>query len=197
MPTPRLVKDILPGIGSSSPTWLTAAGDTLFFVANDDRNGEQLWRSNGTFGGTTLVTNGRVFTEAPTNLTALGSTIFFSGNDGVSGTELWTSRGTPSSTIRLSDIWEGSPGSSPRDLTVVDRTLFFSADSSGNRVGRELFQSVGTPAGTNLVKNITGANDSSYPTYLTATRNTLFFVTRKPRVAIWKSDGTVLSLIHI
>ncbi len=191
MPTPRLVKDILPGIGSSSPTWLTAAGDTLFFVANDGRNGEQLWRSNGTFGGTVLVTNGRAFTEAPTNLTALGSTLFFSANDGVSGTELWTSRGTASSTIRLSDIWEGNSGSNPRDLTVVDRTLFFSADSSRASVGRELFRSDGTQAGTYLVKNIASFNDSSNPSSLTALSNTLFFTIRNENgPAIWKSDGS-------
>jgi len=197
MPTPRLVKDILPGNPSSSPTWLTAVGDTLFFVANDGRNGEQLWRSNGTAPSTVLATNGRAFIESPGNLTALGNTLFFSANDGVYGTELWASRGSAASTIRLSDIYEGSFGSNPSSLTAVDRTLFFSADSSGSRVGRELFKSDGTSAGTNLVKNITGANDSSSPTNFAAVGNTLFFVTSLPHQAIWKSDGNARGTVEV
>jgi ELWxxDGT repeat protein len=197
MPTPRLVKDINPGNPSSSPTWLTAVGDTLFFVADDGSNGEQLWRSNGTAPSTVPVTNGRAFIESPANLTALGNTLFFSANDGVYGTELWASRGSATSTVRLSDIYEGSFGSHPSSLTAVDRTLFFSADSSGSRVGRELFKSDGTPAGTNLVKNITVANASSNPTNFTPVGNTLFFVTSYSRPAIWKTDGTARGTIEV
>ena len=61
MSTPRLVKDIQPGSTSSTPIWLTAVGNSLFFVADDGNNGYQLWRSNGSAANTRLVTSGRAF----------------------------------------------------------------------------------------------------------------------------------------
>ena len=52
-----LVKDIFPGaIGripfSSSPNFLTDVNGTLFFNANDDPTGNELWKSEGTEAGT-------------------------------------------------------------------------------------------------------------------------------------------------
>ena len=52
-----LVKDINTGLNaSSSPTKITALGDgCAVFVANDGVNGLELWVSDGTVAGTTLV----------------------------------------------------------------------------------------------------------------------------------------------
>lgn len=52
-----LVKDIYPGYYGSSPDYLTAVGDQLFFTADDGTNGTELWMSNGTEAGTQLVEN--------------------------------------------------------------------------------------------------------------------------------------------
>ena len=41
-----MVKDISSGSGSSSPDYLTAVGNTLYFGANDG-NGDELWKSDG------------------------------------------------------------------------------------------------------------------------------------------------------
>lgn len=51
----RLVRDILPGPGSSEPFELTAVGDELFFTARDAEHGVELWKSDGTRTGTRLV----------------------------------------------------------------------------------------------------------------------------------------------
>jgi ELWxxDGT repeat protein len=55
-----LVKDILTGEDafgplSSSPSYFMDGGDTLFFAADDGTHGFELWRSDGTEAGTTLV----------------------------------------------------------------------------------------------------------------------------------------------
>jgi hypothetical protein len=42
MSTPRLVKDIVPGNGSSSPQFLVPVGSTLYFRAKDSANGLEL-----------------------------------------------------------------------------------------------------------------------------------------------------------
>ena len=56
-----MVKDIAglrPGLPGSYPTDLTAAGGLLYFSAIDIAHGTQLWATNGTAAGTTLLTTG-------------------------------------------------------------------------------------------------------------------------------------------
>ena len=55
-----LVKDIFTGAdgeypNSSEPRYLTGFGGTLYFSAFDPVRGRELWKSNGTAAGTTLV----------------------------------------------------------------------------------------------------------------------------------------------
>ena len=52
---PTLVKDTNPGSAGSDPTNFVTVNDTLFFTANDGVHGNNLWRSDGTSAGTTLV----------------------------------------------------------------------------------------------------------------------------------------------
>ena len=44
-----------PGHIGSNPRYLTNVGGTLFFAANDGTHGVELWRSDGTAGGTQMV----------------------------------------------------------------------------------------------------------------------------------------------
>src|SRR4051812_40225926 len=56
--TPFLVKDINPGsVGSFAPAGNETANvnGVVFFTANDGVNGVELWKSDGTASGTTLV----------------------------------------------------------------------------------------------------------------------------------------------
>ena len=71
-------------------------GGTLFFSADDGVNGHELWRSDGTPGGTVLVKDIRpgAADGNPFELTAVGSTLFFGADDGTHGYELWKSNGT-------------------------------------------------------------------------------------------------------
>ena len=50
-----LVEDINTGGWSSSPTYLTDVGGTVFFAASDGTNGTELWKSGGTAAGTVMV----------------------------------------------------------------------------------------------------------------------------------------------
>ena len=40
---------------TSDPRYLTRVGSTLYFSADDGSSGRELWKSNGTAGGTKLV----------------------------------------------------------------------------------------------------------------------------------------------
>ena len=146
------VKDIWPGTWpgtyGSGPNSLTNVNGTLYFVADDGTSGSELWKSDGTEGGTVRVKDIRPGSAPsdPFDLTNVNRTLYFSANDGASGRELWKSDGTEAGTVRAKDIRPGSDESYPRYLTNVNGTLYFVAD--GGTSGRELWKSDGTEAGT-------------------------------------------------
>jgi ELWxxDGT repeat protein len=111
----HLVADIVPGTGSpftgpSVPVFV-AVGQTLFFSANGPDTGMELWKSDGTAGGTILTRD--ILPGAGSGLTsfpfpaAVGDTLFFAANDGTHGQELWKSDGTEAGTVMVKDIASG------------------------------------------------------------------------------------------
>src|SRR3954467_15254790 len=57
--TPRLVKDInlIPEAASSLPSDYVTVGGVTFFAADDGDTGKELWRTDGTPGGTYRLTD--------------------------------------------------------------------------------------------------------------------------------------------
>ncbi|HEX3129463.1 MAG TPA: ELWxxDGT repeat protein, partial [Thermoanaerobaculia bacterium] len=86
-----LVRDLMPGPISSSPSWLTVADGRLFFTAGDDLHGIELWQSDGTAAGTRLVQDiaPQAESSSPEQLTPVGDKLFFTADDGVTGREVW------------------------------------------------------------------------------------------------------------
>ncbi|WP_240614562.1 ELWxxDGT repeat protein [Herpetosiphon llansteffanensis] len=80
-------------------------------------------------------------------------------------------------------------GSSPFELTLVDDTLFFSADDGVH--GQELWVSDGTESDTRLVKDIVVGEESTWPTQLEPANHGVFFVVNQQAAyQLWFSDGT-------
>jgi len=203
-----LIKDIYPGTttwyspylggggtlpNGSNPGSLTYVNGTLFFTADDGTNGRELWKSDGTATGTTLVKDiytgtttiktyyGSYYTGTftyinnsnPGNLTNLNGTLFFTASDGTDGGELWTSDGTAAGTVIVKDINPGTNSSGPILLTIVDGTLFFQANDGTH--GAELWKTDGTAAGTAMVADINLGSTDSILGNLTNVNGTLFF----------------------
>jgi ELWxxDGT repeat protein len=194
-PSTGLVAAALRPPASSSPAALVDVGGRLFFSASDGRHGRELWRSDGTRAGTSLVadiTAGAGGSE-PGSLTAVGRRLFFTADDGRHGRELWKSDGTKAGTVLVRDITAGAVGSEPGSLTAVGRRLFFTADDG--RHGGELWKSDGTRTGTVLVKDIvpgSGPYNGSDPSQLTDVDGQLFFSADDGTHGreLWRSDGT-------
>ncbi|MFC1744698.1 ELWxxDGT repeat protein [Candidatus Riflebacteria bacterium] len=191
-----MVKDILSGTSGSYPQFLTDVNGTLFFAANDGSgaNGIELWKSDGTSGGTVLVKDiyaGGANNGNPSELTNVNGTLFFRAFDATNGSELWKSDGTSGGTELVKDIYAGGANSSsPTNFTNVNGTLFFVANDGIN--GFELWKSNGTSGGTVLVKDIFPGSNNSSLDYLTNVNGTLFFKAYDDTNGseLWKSDGT-------
>jgi ELWxxDGT repeat protein len=197
----RLVKDIYPGSEGSYPRAATRTndpvriGDTLFFVADDGIHGSELWRSDGTAGGTRLVKDihpGNVNPEEtfPLILTNVAGTLYIRACNPTRGCELWRSDGTAAGTRLVKDVNPGMGSSNPNHPAGISGTVYFGADD-GIR-GRELWRSDGTAAGTRLVKDISPGSPGLYPLYLMNAAGTLYFAGEETAHGreLWRSDGT-------
>lgn len=137
----RMVKDINPGTsaGAFSTTvgmvHFGALNDVLYFGANNGSLGSELWRSDGTAAGTTLVRDILAPTSdaSPANL-ILGSDgkLYFTADDGLVGAELWRSDGTTAGTSRYWDVCSGTCSPSLSAFTVHGQNLFYVNTSGSN-----------------------------------------------------------------
>ena len=148
-----LVKDVNPGIETSSPGNLIAFNNELYFRADDNIHGAELWKSDGTEEGTVVAADAATSTVSsdPDYLAEADGTLFFQADDGIHGRELWKSDGTESGTLLVKDI-NPAAHSSPYKITSVNGAVYFRADDGIH--GGELWKSDGTDAGTFLVKDI-------------------------------------------
>lgn len=201
------VKDINPaivdpGIGFGGIRlqggFFTNVNGTLFFQANDGTSGSELWKSDGTEGGTVRVRDIRLGNQNsyPQDLTNVNGTLFFTAADST-GRELWKSDGTEAGTARVRDILAfNNRGSYPFYLTNVSGTLFFSANDGSS--GVELWKSDGTPTGTTRVKDIRAAG-SSAPGRFTNVNGTLYFSANDGTSGdeLWKTNGTEIGTVRV
>ena len=107
--------DINPGSNNSFPFEFTEVGGLTFFVATTDK-GQELWKTDGTQDGTSLVKdiNPGSIGSRPYSLTNVGGTLYFVANDGSHGRELWKSDGT-----ELEQRW--SRISNPAQMALLHR----------------------------------------------------------------------------
>ena len=76
----------------SNPSHLIAFDNALYFAANDGNNGIELWKSDGTANGTTMVQDIQFgYSSSPIFLTAVGNTLYFrAASDEGTRSVLWT-----------------------------------------------------------------------------------------------------------
>jgi ELWxxDGT repeat protein len=87
------VSNINTGAGAgSSPEYFTALSGYLYFRADDGTNGTELWRTDGTPLGTTLVEDININvggSSYPGYFTALGDYLYFGAADDDTSYDLW------------------------------------------------------------------------------------------------------------
>ncbi|MGL4460714.1 MAG: ELWxxDGT repeat protein [Planctomycetia bacterium] len=180
-----LAVDVNPGAGTAFNNYtagnFVVVGDFLYFDAtNGGGSGFELWKSDGTPAGTTMVADIRpgVYDSNPTFLTNVGGIVFFSAIGGDTGFELWRSDGTAAGTTLVKDIRPGVLiNSYPARTTNAGGVLYFVANDGST--GRELWTSDGTAAGTALVADLRPGLADSDPR-LVVRNGALFFTALAP-----------------
>jgi len=200
-----MVKDINGSPSGSvaiSPDSSAVLNGFIYFPANDGIHGYELWRSDGTEAGTTLVKDIVPGSESSylRRLVVANGRLFFSAYDGVHGEELWVSDGTETGTFLLKDLLPGTASSEPLGTSLaIGNTLYFLSYDSGYMP--QLWKSDGTEAGTVKVKDFPLATSMPYwpPSAMTNVNDTLFFtvMTERSTGELWKSDGTETGTILV
>ncbi len=190
----------------SGASLITASASSL--IGNDDTalrfvflgfepgTGAELWVTDGTAPGTSLVQDTGAATPGyglgPQHLAGLldGRVVFGGLTDGTDR-ELWVTDGTAAGTSLLVEINPGA-GSDPAGFTrLADGRLAFAADD-GTR-GGELWVTDGTQAGTSLLADINPGAGASSPAGFTALGNgRLVFLAQDGSTGaeLWSTDGT-------
>ncbi|MHB1559579.1 MAG: ELWxxDGT repeat protein [Isosphaeraceae bacterium] len=191
-----LVAAFSPGIttGSSAifpgSTDYVMLGSQLLLPMEDGVHGTELWATNGTAAGTTLL--------APVNPRAfavLGSEAYFLGSRPTAPLGLWVTNGTAAGTSEVVDLSQYVAPSSyfeAQSLAASGGRLYFTTgDGNG---GVDLWSSGGTAATTSVVKDFTAPSGGGYVSiaHLTAFNGEIAFIADDGTDGsqLWISDGT-------
>jgi ELWxxDGT repeat protein len=198
VPSAAFVANIIAGATNYYGSINTAAdvNGTLFFSANDNVHGYELWKSDGTPTGTTLVKDiypglfpGLFPVDSnPADLVNVNGTLFFTAYEDVHGRTLWKSDGTESGTVMVNDLVDnGIHPSVISQLTAFNSRLVFATYGLS---GSQLWTSDGTEAGTIVFKGFPNTNNPI--NNLTNVNGRLFFTAGDgvSGMALWETDGT-------
>ena len=162
----------------NSPNHLTRVGDWVYFTAFDLPTGREVWRTDGTAQGTSLVadlTPDDSFAE-PTLLTAWTPS---TGNQALvwvlrddDGDELWSTSvaGSPGA-HQVSSF--GGPGGEVHEIVASGERIYLAVTTQAT--GRELWVSDGTAEGTRVLDLRTDNPRGSGVAHLTAIPDGIFF----------------------
>ncbi|WOK06043.1 T9SS type A sorting domain-containing protein [Imperialibacter roseus] len=126
----------------------TQLGSNVFFSANDQTNGFELWSSDMTSDGTTLVVDINPGPDGsnPRNFKLFGTTFFFLANNSAGNPSIWRSNGTSGGTNQLIEFTNEVK---TVEYHATSQTLFFSIAFSNNTYS--LYKTSGTPETTEFL----------------------------------------------
>ena len=150
------------------PATLTVVNGILYFAGDNAARGSDLWRSDGTEAGTTMVKDFGPGSSLYLQPTSTDGALYFTASlgPGPIPNQLWRSDGTGAGTTLIKQ----AQGGYLSFIATKGRIVYISG-------GGKLWRSDGTEAGTTIVRvNVPGVNNSTiFPGHLTAVDRTLYF----------------------
>ncbi|MDD3320323.1 MAG: T9SS type A sorting domain-containing protein [Paludibacter sp.] len=200
-----MVKDIDPVLdsydspNSSHPEYFHTYNDKVYFRASDGIHGFELWCTDGTEEGTTMVKDiaegslGALNPTAPVMCVYKDELYFHAKGSYESGQELWKTDGTESGTVLVKDILpEDGKSSYPNNFIVYNNLLFFTARTNfkSNYYFNEIWYTDGTPSGTLRLSNLPAEQTPETDDLMVFNGMLIFKGKLDHGLELWKTDGT-------
>ncbi|PSB18058.1 hypothetical protein C7B76_08780 [filamentous cyanobacterium CCP2] len=151
-----------------------AAGNSLYFVANDGISGSELWRS--TLDGTTELVADLAPGSAGASINqiaAVGNSVYFVANPGGTAPKFYRTTG-----VGATDITAGLAGDSIQGMTAVGNALFFSSEGTGQFAGDvELWRIFDNQNSATRISLNDGFDSSSSPLNITSVGDDTIYLT--------------------
>jgi ELWxxDGT repeat protein len=210
-----LVKDIIPGPTGSNAIDsfnLFVNGNYILFAASTPSNGVELYKSDGTSGGTNLLldintANAGKDSSSPRSFYNINNKVIFAATDATHGDEIWVTDGTAGGTQLLNDINPGMGSSTKIELFPGFSSSIFSFFHTFNNEAYfnayngvsagQVWKTDGIPGNTTLLKDIIPGPSVIPPLFLLINAIDLpgkfiFPVSDlASRNELWESDGTI------
>ncbi|HEV7331569.1 MAG TPA: ELWxxDGT repeat protein [Flavisolibacter sp.] len=202
-----MLGDLTAGPGGSAMKGafnLFSAGNYLLFTITTLNEGYELWRSDGTEAGTTMVKDinpGMASSEIST-YTFHNNTVFFAAKTAANGVELWKTDGTTGGTQLVKDIRSGTESALNISSGITTTNYFVMYPLNGKMLfmandgvhGEEIWSTDGTEAGTFLLKDINAEAAVSFISLFSGVKvgNRLIFSAYQQETGaeLWETDGT-------
>jgi ELWxxDGT repeat protein len=171
----------------SLPQDFVVAGHTAFFTADDGTHGRELWKTDGSPGGTSLVKDIRPGSDGigtPT-FTAVGdgSVMFVISEPGSGDSQLWVSDGSDAGTKSVMDVSSGAIVA----LGYANGVRYFTVSTNESNVTPGLWRTDGTAGGTNLLRPMKAAD------HFVELNGVTYFLGADDAgnsAGLWKTNGT-------
>lgn len=122
------LNDLNPGWYSSDPREFTPFNGKLYFTADDDTHGYELWEYDPLASGDPLRLVADIDRNRddgkPTGLQVFNGKLYFTANNGVTGEELWVFDPASNTVSQVADVAPGSADFSPDKKLVFDDKLY-------------------------------------------------------------------------
>ncbi|HYD23042.1 MAG TPA: ELWxxDGT repeat protein, partial [Flavipsychrobacter sp.] len=178
--------------------YLYAYGGNIYFATSDGVTGRELWISDGTTAGTSLLKDINTSSAAsgPDRFVAFANKVYFSAYDGVSD-GLYCTDGTTAGTTLVATVNIGGciSGTVQNIYGIYNGILYF--QGSDVSTGCELWVSDGTSSGTMMLKDINAGSGSSVPFGFLEYNGQLYFRASDGAAGyeMWVTDGTAAGTV--
>ena len=199
--TRQLTNFVGDGAGSNAQN-MTALGSKTVFYADDGVHGVELWVTDGTTSGTTLLKDiaPGASSSKPAysdQIVVMGNKAYFAASSGELDHALWSTDGTTAGTQLVHQFTVDHDDCPPNNFAVLNSRLYFSADDVNT--GCELWTSDGTDAGTRLVKDVIDGGSGAYPEGLITVGSKIVYRGMDANYdnELWVTDGTTGGTVRL
>lgn len=203
-----MIKDINPDLDyyetpiSSGPEYFHSYKGEVYFRASDNTHGFELWKTDGTEAGTTIVKDiyeggsGALNPTAPVFCMYNDELYFQAKSSNEIGQELWKTDGTEAGTIMVKNILaESDKSSRPDNFILYNDLLFFTAETTYNYP--EIWYTDGTNEGTLRLSELPIAETPRTEELMVFNGMLVFKGNLDNGLELWKTDGTSVGTMEI